>query len=194
MEELEVMRQQLAVLKDKLEKETIVSDKLLREVTRQKVRRLNRNVWQQGFCTAFILVCGYWIFGNILGSSLWFIIFTDIYMVVCFLGTLIPHLRVQKKDIMSGNLLQVAKEIRSLKQYYKNWMSYAAIPLILTWLGLFFLDQYWTNHTHEEMYILLISVLFGYVIGGTFGYIQHKKLLREMDDIIAQIEDTDPNK
>ena len=41
--ELETMRAQITLLKDKLDKETIVSDKLLRDTMWHKARNINAN-------------------------------------------------------------------------------------------------------------------------------------------------------
>ncbi len=186
MNELEEMRQQMARLKEKLDKETIASDKLLREVTRQKVRRLNRNVWQMGFAATFVITFGSWSFYNT-GNSWWFIGLTIVFMIVCFLCTLIPHLRVNQDDIMSGDLLQVVKEVRRLKKFYHDWL-FIGIPSVIIWFALMFLDLYWQGKDVDIIFACLIGGLVGGAIGGTFGYIQHKKFIREMDDIVNQIE------
>ncbi len=186
MEELDVMRQQLAVLKEKLEKETIVSDKLLREVTRQKVRRLNRNVWQEGLAVIFVLTFGNWMFYN-MGCSWWFIAGTSLMMIVCMLATIIPHSWVRQKEIMSGDLLQVAKQVRRLRKLYQDWIK-ISIPMIIVWFA------WWGWEIYKSVGNLTISIsmitggLVGGLIGGLFGGWKHKRLLREMDDIINQIE------
>lgn len=44
MDELQEMQAQMALLKEKLNNEEIVNDQLLRDVTRLRVRRVNRNI------------------------------------------------------------------------------------------------------------------------------------------------------
>ncbi len=189
MEELEVMRQQMAVLKDKLEKETIVSDKLLREVTRQKVRRLNRNVWQQGIAAVFVLTFGNWLFYQT-GCSWWFIAGTSLMMVVCMIATIIPHSWVKQEDVMSGDLLQVAKQVRRLRKLYQDWIK-IAIPMLVVWFAWWGWELYTSVGNREIFISMCCGGLVGGIIGGGIGWWKHKRLLREMDEIINQIEDTE---
>ncbi len=187
MDELLEMRQQLAVLKDKLEKETIISDKLLREVTRQKVRRLNRTVWQQGIAVAFVLTFGNYLFYQT-GCSWWFIAATSLMMIVCLLATIIPHRWVRQDEIMSGDLLQVAKQVRRLRQLYQDWIK-IGIPMLAVWFAWWAWELY-TSVGNREIFISMCAGGFvGGLIGGLIGWFKHKRLLREMDEIIHQIEE-----
>ncbi len=187
MEELEVMRQQMALLKEKLEKETIVSDKLLREVTRQKVRRLNRNVWQEAFGVTFVLTFGNWIF-RLQGCSWWFIAGTSLMMIVCLFATIIPHSWVKQEEIMSGDLLKVAKQVRRLRKLYQDWVK-IVIPMMTVWFAWFC----WELYQHAGNFTLFISMAgcatIGGLIGGAISWWNHKRYLREMDEIINQIEE-----
>ncbi len=187
MNELEVMRSQLTILKEKLEKETIVSDKLLREVTRQRVRRLNRNVWQQGFAAIFVLTFGNWMFYKV-GCSWWFIAGTSLMMIVCMLATIIPHSWVRQKEIMSGDLLHVAKQVRRLRKLYQDWIK-IGIPMLVVWFAWWAWELY-QNVGDQAIFISMCTGGFvGGLIGGLFGWWKHKRYLREMDDIIGQIEE-----
>ena len=80
MDELVEMREQMNLLKSKLDKQEIVNDRLLREVTSQRVRRLNRNVWQEGIACLFVITFGSYSFLQ-LGCSWWFVGFTIAYML-----------------------------------------------------------------------------------------------------------------
>lgn len=69
--ELDGMKQQIQLLKDKLAKEIIVSEKLIRHSTQDKVSYINRKkkfmyfliVFALVYCNTFFLLMGYsWIF------------------------------------------------------------------------------------------------------------------------------------
>lgn len=187
MNELEEMQSQLALLKQKLNKEEIVNDQLLRDVTRQRVRRLNRNVWQEGICVVFVMTFGNFVFRQ-MGCSWWFIAGTTVMMLICFLATFIPHRRVKESEIMQGDLLTVAKQVRRLRKLYDDWMR-IDIPMVSVWF-IWFLVELYFQHT-DSLFIFLftaVGTLIGGVVGGSIGWHQHKKYVREMDEIITQIE------
>jgi len=186
MEELEEMRAQLALLKTKLDSESIVNDRLMREVTRQRVRRLNRNVWQEGIACLFVVTVGNYVFHH-LGCSIWFMVATTLMMTICFLATIIPHSRVKMDEIMSGDLLTVAKQVRRLKQTYQDWIKYGLI-LITLWLGWFAYEIYLITSDWHLALPMIGACFIGGCIGGIIGYTMHRRLVREMDEIIASIE------
>ncbi len=187
MEELVEMRSQLAILKEKLEQETIISDKLLREVTSQKVRRLNRNVWQECVAVAFVLTFGNWMFYKV-GCSWWFIAGTSLMMIVCMFATIIPHRWIKYDEIMSGDLLQVAKQVRRLRKLYQDWIK-IGIPMLIVWFAWWAWELYQNVGERNIFISMCIGGFVGGLIGGLFGWWKHKRLLREMDDIIKQIEE-----
>lgn len=69
--ELDEMKQQIQLLKDKLAKEIIVSEKLLKNSTQDKIAYINRKkrfiyfliVFALVYCNTFFLLMGYsWVF------------------------------------------------------------------------------------------------------------------------------------
>ena len=187
MDELQEMQAQMALLKQKLNNEEIVNDRLLREVTRQRVHRLNRNVWQEGMCVLLVITFGNYAFHQ-MGCSWWFIGATTVMMLGCFLARLIPHRRVKESEIMQGDLLTVAKQVRRLRQLYKDWVR-ISIPMVVVWF-IWFLVEIYFQHT-DSLFIFVFTAIgtaAGGTVGGIIGGRQHKKFIREMDEIIAQIE------
>lgn len=187
MDELQEMQAQMALLKQKLDNEEIVNDRLLREVTRQRVRRLNRNVWQEGVCVLLVITFGNYAFHQ-MGCSWWFIGATTVMMLACFLLTLIPHRRVKESEIMQGDLLTVAKQVRRLRKIYKDWLR-IGIPMVVLWFVWFLVEVYF-QHT-DSLFIFIFTAIgtaAGGTVGGIIGGRMHRKLVREMDEIIAQIE------
>lgn len=186
MEDLQEMREQLAILKQKLDNESIVNEHLMREVTRQKVRRLNRNVWQEGLSCLFVITFGSYAFCQ-LGLSYWFIGATVVLMLVCFLATFIPHRRIKMNEIMSGDLLSVAKQIRKLKHFYQEWLKYG-IPAVIVWVGWFAFEVFQSYDNWKLALSIIIGCIVGACAGGLIGYKHHRQLVGEMDELIHDIE------
>lgn len=187
MDELQEMQAQMALLKQKINNEEIVNDRLLREVTRQRTRRLNRAVWIEGVCALFVVIFGNSVFWG-LDCSWWFIGGTTVMMIVCFLATLLPFRRVKENEIMQGDLLTVAKQVRRLRQLYKNWI-WIGLSMASVWF-IWFLAELYIHHTDDLTFVICIAVgaIAGGIAGGIIGNRQNKQYIREMDEIITQIE------
>lgn len=187
MDELQEMQAQMALLKEKLNNEEIVNDQLLRDVTRLRVRRVNRNVWIETICVLFVITVDNGVFHQ-LGCSWWFIGGTTAMMLACLLATVIPHRRVKEHEIMQGDLLTVAKQVRRLRQAYDDWLK-IGIPMALVWVIWLLVELYFQHTDNLPLFVCIaIGILGGGAVGGWIGGRQHKKYVREMDEIIRQIE------
>ena len=112
--ELEEMRAQMALLKEKLNKEEILTDNLLKQAMTGKMSTINRYKWISLFAALFALT-----FGNMswyqIGLPLRFLIGTSVLMVLCVVVMWIIHAKMDERDIMDGNMLEVAKNAKKLK-------------------------------------------------------------------------------
>ena len=187
MDELQEMREQLAALKEKLNKQEVINDRLLRDVLIKKMKVINKNGWISGLCGLFVITFGNFMFYQ-MGLSTWFLIGTAAMMIFCVATTWISHSWINSNEIVNGDLLRVAKQAQRLQRVYKNW-KYIALPMILvwaTWLGL----EYAAEVKDTAM---VISMMFGGVIGGLVGGIigfkQNKKVINELDEMIRHIEE-----
>ncbi len=192
MEELDVMRQQMARLEEQLEKQAIVVDKFLRGDTLKRVHHLNRTVRREGIGAAFMITIGNLAFLEF-GCSWWFIASTTLLMIANFLSIFIPHRWVKEDEIISGDLLQVAQQVRCLHKWYKESLK-IEIPILLGWIAWGAWEMYQNAGDSLSLditgvRIMCISVLVGGLIGVLIALRQHKGYMREMDDIINQIEE-----
>ena len=187
MDELQEMREQLAALKEKLNKQEVVNDRLIRDVLNQKMKVINKNGWISGLCSLFVITFGNFVFYR-MGLSVWFLIGTTIMMIFCVAATWISHSWVKPNEIANGDLLRVAKQAFRLQKVYKNW-KYIALPMILvwaTWLGL----EYAAEVKDTAMVISMMSgAVIGGLVGGIIGFKQNKKVINELDEMIRHIEE-----
>lgn len=186
--ELETMRAQIALLKEKLDKETIVSEKLLRDTMRHKARTINTNAWVSVGASIFVII---WALAYIPkeGFSWWFAGATVLMMLVCDFFTWKYHKDVNAKT-MSGDLLTVAKVMKQLRDNYKKWLKYsiAMISVWFVWLSAEFCIQ--LNDWRLSL-ILIVILLISLAIGGFIGLKMHNSVIRNAEEIIQQIEETD---
>ena len=192
MDELQEMRKQMAALKEKLNKQEVVNDRLIRDVLIKKKKSVDKNIWVVGLSCLFTITIGnlafsYW------GVSSWFLIGTTMLMLVCFLMTLIPHNWVKKADIQSGNLLVAAKQVRRLRKLYKDW-EIIGIVLAVIWLAWLFIEFSATIENKQMLHVLIGASVVGGTIGGIIGLKISRKVMHTLDEMIQEIDqmsDTD---
>lgn len=185
-DELNELRNQMAALKEKLDKETIVNDRLMRESTKAKTLVINRQAWISGICALFVivLVVSDW---SSMGISVIFCCVTIIYMLFSAFMTWWMHRGITKETI-NGDLLTVAKRAKELKANYNRWIKFA-IPSVIVWAAWFFYEMWNALDDKELAKVLIISGIVGGVIGSIIGWRMHKKVVDTCDDIIRQIEE-----
>lgn len=184
--ELETMRAQIALLKDKLDKETIVSEKLLRDTMRHKARTINNNAWISVIASVFVI---FWAltFLPSEGFSWWFTGATILMMLVCDFFTWKYHKDVNAKT-MSGDLLTVAKVMKQLRDNYKKWLKYS-IAMIAVWFVWFAIEYCIQLSDWRVAVIMIVALLIGLAIGGFIGLKMHNAVIRNAEEIISQIEE-----
>ena len=109
-------------------------------------------------------------------------------MIICCAATWISHSWVKSDNIANGDLLTVAKQVRRLQKVYVNW-KYIAVPMVVVWFSWFSLEFY---HVMQDLMMTLITLsggLLGGIIGGTIGFMQNRKVVRELDNMLHQIEE-----
>lgn len=185
--DLNEMKTQIGLLKEKLDNQTIINDKLLRNSMKDKISSINNRTWIT-YCSAIFVVT----FGNIIwyniGMSWLFIGVTTVMMLVSVFFTYLIHSKMSTTDAMYGDLLTVAKNAKKIKQQYGTWLK-CALPVMVLWLGWFSFEILQNQEDHTGALIMLCGALVGGTIGGIIGYSQHRKVVNTCDEIIRQIED-----
>ena len=137
MDELQEMREQLAALKEKLNKQEIVNERLMRDVLVKKQRKD---------------VIGSWVLLIFLGSVLvsiwtmklcvpeidvdwWQLGYLTIASVLVLVSVITPVFMIKMKDIRSGQLLDVAKQMKRSHTYtngqgHKLWILIIILGLV----------------------------------------------------------------
>ncbi len=184
----EEMRSQISILKEKLETENIINDRLIRKVMKFNFNRINRQAWTSIICSLLVILAAIFSFGK-LGFSNYFRAFTVILMLICDYFTWKMHRNINRETMMK-NLKQVTVIIRKLKEDYLGWMKYG-IVIILFW-GSWFCTECIVNAPAEDKTIGIImsaGALAGLAIGAFVGLKMHRSVIRSCDEILGQIRE-----
>ena len=190
MDELQEMREQLAALKEKLNKQEIISEKLLKETIARKMKRAK--VWvlvsviMLIILTAMMLSLNYIWFEN-KAFSLTSIVFALVALPTIILGV-VQLFKLKPKKIATATLGEVASQLQRTKEFEQGnftfWM--AGIPSII--VSIYFIMIY----VHSKSNVILLCVV-AYILLAIWSYVTRKKQRKSnrsaWDEYIRQIEE-----
>ena len=186
-QELEEMRSQISLLKDKLEKQNIVNEQHIRRSMKSKMSSINRTIAGTIIAGSFALPYCTWFFWSQDLSKL-FIVATAIMLAVCLGLTILQQVRLKNLDFSDSNLVETAEELSKVKKHYSEW-KWVALPMIIIWLGWLMYEM--INNMGTEPYVIgfCCGAAVGAIIGGIIGFRINRKVIRKTGEILEQIEE-----
>ena len=185
--QLEEMRQQMAILKQKLEKQEIVNDRMIRRLIKKNVVGVNRTyLWLSILCIVMIPYC-YWAFVTLSGFSVAFWIATSIFLLGAFLYTYFNGKDLRDSHLMQEDMLEVRRKVARAKKLDHDWL-YIGIPFLILWIGWFAYEVYKKGGA-EEVTTFLLAGTVGGIVGAIIGLSVHFRTQRQYKEIINQIEE-----
>ena len=186
-QELEEMREQVAILKKKLDKQTIISDTHIRNSMTSKRSDMTRTITGTIIAGLFAVPYCTWIFWKF-GFSLYFIIATDIMLAVCIGITIRQRYTLKNLDFTQGNLVDVAEQLNKVKTHYHEWIK-IAIPMLLIWVSWMAYEALTRMEPSPILMGFLSGAGIGIIIGGFIGHRVNQKIVRKSTEILKQIEE-----
>ena len=187
--ELEQMRTQIGMLKQKLEQQAIVNDTHIRNSMKSKISDLNRTILGTIFAGIFAVIFAPVTF-YVQGCSLIFVIATAIMLAVCLGLTIVQKINLgSMMELSQDNLVETARKLSKVRTHYKEWYR-IAIPMILVWVGWMIYEMVNTIGIESPTAIgFYCGAGVGLLIGGIIGSRINKKVVRQANEILAQIEE-----
>ncbi|MBR1517992.1 MAG: hypothetical protein IJ624_00635 [Prevotella sp.] len=185
--ELEEMRRQMQTLKDKLEKQEIVNEHIIKKSMKKNVDSIARRYYVLIAVALLMLPYGYWAFVMLNGFSHAFWIATCVMMLICAAATYYNSRNVSNVDMTRNNLVEVGKRMARAKKFDADWL-FLGIPMIIAWLGWFVYEVYKQDSDVVSSPLLWAGCVGG-VVGAIVGFSIHFKTQRQYQEIIDQIED-----
>ncbi|MGP1550856.1 MAG: hypothetical protein ACTTI4_09105 [Prevotella fusca] len=190
--EFEEMRQQLGILKNKLENQTLINDKLIRQSMLDKMSSMKKYTWFS-FLVLLFIYYAYYEARKIFNLSWWFYGFTVIFMTfsVCFDAYIN---RVNKKDFLNGDLIAASLQMQRMKKLRKISLL-CGISILTIWVPWICLEVYnglgVANGGENEslFYSMMIGGGVGLIIGVVIGISIYFRMQRINSDIIQQIDE-----
>ena len=185
IEELDMMKKQLEVLKDKLDKETIINEQLMRKTMKDKVSKLHKDAIIIACVALFGIPYCTWVF-SFMHMSYLFIGVTDVFLAIAIVYTFFTHKGLKANDLLNGNLVDVSYKITKMRHLESAWLRFS-IPFITCWFAWFIFELMKQNG--DEAKGMAIGGAVGGVIGAIIGTIKYRKSRKKSQEILLQIKE-----
>ncbi len=187
--DFEEMRNQFAILKQQLQHQEIVSDRLLRETVKTKKNAINsakRLVYGAVIFCLLVMPLNYFAHS----WSLPFTIGTILLLLLSAVVTHYIHQPVDELNLMKDDLSTVAHVMAKFKKQYNQQLYYWSPVILVPWI-IWACYDFISMHAIEAVHpwLLVIPILIGGAIGLGIGLYFHFKAVNAAQDIIDQIED-----
>ena len=188
--ELLEMKEQMALLKQKLEKETIVHEQLMRKVMNVKADSLRTKAILESILALTVIPVFTWVMHSLFHFSIALCLFFGIVVTCAQIYSYYIHHHFCPKDFINNSVIEAKKETLRLKTYYANWLKYISIPFDITFLTWFIYEAIQlsqANSTSTIIFSISFVVIFITVFILAMG--QYFKIQRTADEIISHIEE-----
>lgn len=185
--ELENMRQQMNTLKQKLEKQEIVNDHMIRQSMKKTASTISRRYNVIMVLAILMVPYFYWVCVKSAGFSIAFWIGTSIFMLVCAGATYYNSRNLTDVNMMSSNLVEVRRKMARAKKFDVDWLFFG-IPAVILWFGWFCYESYQIAGNLEPNWLMYGGIVGG-IIGAICGFKMHFQTQHQYQEIIDQIED-----
>lgn len=192
MEELnfDEMRSQIALLKNKLDEQEIVTDRLIRRTAKQRMGIVNWQGTKSIICGVFASAAFLLLYqmGQV---SLPFTIATIALMIFCIAGTIYAHWPVWSMNLATDDLHTVASKLAQVKRVYTFWLHVVTPITIVPWISWYcydYLQHQGVEMSSNEGLAFIFAMVFAGGVGALIGYLWHRKAINACDEIISDIE------
>ncbi len=192
MEEIEIMRQQLATLKQQLDTQQIVNKDLLRKVMRSKASWLNRFVNIE-IITLPVVYLLFVIISAAYGLSQWY---AFSFLILGALDTILDWrtVRIPAEMFSSASILELKKFLLRQKRE-RHIQIFVGGPLCVIWVVAFFMGMVKNvdMSSSEIAQVARTGGLFGGIVGGIVGVVVmivlYRKMQRTNDTLLNDIRE-----
>jgi hypothetical protein len=182
--ELNEMKEQISLLRRKLEKETIVNEKLIRASMRDKLKAVKRRSYI--LCIVGIAAAALWKFGVSPDFNPLFIDFTAFFLLFAAAYEVYCNRMLSAQNYIEGNLVDEARKLNRYKELARQWYWFS-IPIVCVW-SCWYLYESYTVHAEQGRFLFIWGIIGG-TIGGVIGWRIYRKGQKAINEVIEQIEE-----
>ena len=178
------MREQMRQLKEKLDNQKIVNERIMRKSCTQTFNRLKLKSNLPIFLGIFAILLSPSFLQ--IGMSMRFVIFTGVMMLVCIVATFLTNMHIPRMD---SDLVTATDELRKYKRIHAEWIK-IALPMLAIWVGLAIWDAVKNiGLSGQELYGMIAGLSVGVIVGLLLGLKLRRDQMNTADDLLAQLKE-----
>ena len=183
IDHMEELKQQFAILTDKLESQEINNERLLRTVMKTKMKSINKYYYWLFFLGLPIIILCFQTFYCKGQVSLLFYVSTVLLAVLDTICGMVIN-KMGNNQWQEADLLTARQTLVQMKQRRKK-VEIISIPLVMIWLS-FLAFELFRNSTDALM--LSTLAVIGGLIGWGMGLLAYRDMQRTNDELIQEID------
>lgn len=183
MDHMEELKQQFAILTDKLESQEINNERLLRTVMKTKMKSINKYYYWLFFLGLPIIILCFQTFYCKGQVSLLFYVSTVLLAVLDTICGMVIN-KMGNNQWQEADLLTARQTLVQMKQRRKKG-EIISIPLVIIWLSFFVLEVF---RSSANAFMLSTFAVIGGLLGLGIGLLAYQKMQRTNDELIREID------
>ena len=184
-DELDAMRQQLAELKSRIDRNSEINEKHMMNAIKRKMRGVHRSIYKVIIMGTIALPM--WILIGYIWNLPWY--FTA-FTIVMLSGSMIADYIINRMDIdrMTDNMAETARELVKMKKYRVR-QEIIAFPMLTGWLAWFIWELYHAGLEKDLVLGMSVGSVIGAVVGACIGLRIFFNLQKANDEMLDQIKE-----
>lgn len=183
MDHMEELKQQFAILTDKLESQEINNERLFRTVMKTKMKSINKYYYWLFFLGLPIIILCFQTFYSKGQVSLLFYVSTVLLAVLDTICGMVIN-KMGNNQWQEADLLTARQTLVQMKQRRKKG-EIISIPLVIIWLSFFVLEVF---RSSANAFMLSTFAVIGGLLGLGVGLLAYRKMQRTNDELIQEID------
>ena len=184
--EFQEMRQQMDLLKEKLNRQEVVNEQLMRRTTESRLNRLsfNRRVKRIYLIVCMVVIPAMLVEG--VGLPVWFSLATVAMLAISLVYHEAFMEHISADDLNRYSIHEISNKAVRLKEQGARWL-WIGIPMLIAWLVTFIYVVQQRFDLEAEGQYVLYGILSGIIIGASLGFIIYRKQRRMIDDLRSDL-------
>lgn len=181
---LNEMREQMQVLKKKIENQKIVSNSMIQRSYRSGLRSLKVRSTRVTMLGIVGMALAFSFCKN--GFSLAFFIATEVMLLICIIASMMINRNIPEMD---ADLITAAEKLAKFKKGYVDWIA-VGIPMCIAWVVWMFTEVYLRDAFPEEFKKhFIFGISLGLLLGLTLGLRLRRGIIKSTEALLADLED-----